>query len=229
MVAVSLVGVGCAINVGPGPSDGQPTPSTTSVRVAHAAAETTAFDVCVAGEVVLENARFGRITSYSETQAGVVLFQVIDAGGDCDDIVGDDITINLASNRAYTVVALEDDDPIPLLDDTSPVRDGRARIRIINGSRNSLAVDVTDEGGFQLFDDVRYNEEEDYAYSEVPAGTYDLVITPLAGTRTPVSLGEQQLAEGHVYTVFVFGFADAEEDEEPFDAIIVDDGNAGTW
>ena len=143
--AVLLVAiVGCTVTTIPG--SGGPstpsTPSTTSIRVAHAAPSERAFDVCVGGEVILENSRYGRITEYTASRAGAVTFRVIDAGGNCSNVIGDDITVDLLASRAYTMVVLDDVDPLTLSDDTSPVTSGRARIRVVNASPNSLALDA---------------------------------------------------------------------------------------
>jgi hypothetical protein len=216
---------GCTVNMNPG-GGGPSTPSVTSVRVAHAAPGELAFDVCVANEVILENARYGRITDYAESRAGSVNFRVIDAGGRCTDVI-QDITLDLTADRAYTVLVLDDVAPLPLLDDTSPVSSGRARIRVVNASRNSLAIDVYEQGGLRFFDDIRYNEPGDYGYITVPAGTYELTIEPLGGSKTPLVMDPTSLERGRVYTLFVFGRVDAAEDANPFSAILQLDGNAG--
>ncbi|MBN1511657.1 MAG: DUF4397 domain-containing protein [Phycisphaerae bacterium] len=216
---------GCTVSMNPG-GGGPSTPAITSVRVAHAAPGEPAFDVCVAGEVVLENARYGRITEYAESRAGAVTFRVVDAGGSCNDVIRS-ITFNLTPSQAYTVLVLDDVEPLPLLDDTSPVSSGRARIRVVNAGPNSLAIDVYEQGGLRFFDDIRYNEPDDYAYITVPAGTYELTIEPLGGSKTPYVMEPEELARGHVYTLFVFGQVDAGEDANPFTAELQDDGYAG--
>ncbi len=224
-IILLAVVAGCTVSVIPG--DGGPsTPATTSVRVAHAAADELAFDVCASGEVILENARYGRVTDYATARAGAVTFRVIDAGGSCNDVI-QSITFDLTANRAYTVLVLDDVEPLPLLDDTSPVSFGRARIRVINASRNSLAIDVYEQGGLRFFDDIRYNEPGDYAYITVPAGTYELTIEPLGGSKTPITLEPTLLARGRVYTLLVFGRVDAADDANPFSALLQDDGYAG--
>jgi len=224
-VILPAVLAGCTVNMNPG-GGGPSTPAITSVRVAHAAPGEPAFDVCVAGDVILENARYGRITDYAESRAGAVTFRVIDAGGNCNDVI-QNITFDLTAKQAYTVLVLDDVEPLPLLDDTSPVSSGRARIRVVNASRNSLAIDVYEQGGLRFFDDIRYDEPGDYAYITVPAGTYELTIEPLGGSKTPLTLDPAALARGRVYTLFVFGQVDADDDADPFTAALQDDGYAG--
>lgn len=229
LLAVSALAMGlagCGVQGPPGDQT-TPQPGEALLRVAHAAEDVPAFDVCVNDEVIIENARFGRITDFADVVAGSRDVVAIDAGGDCNDDVGIAGRFTFTDGDSYTAVVLDDENPVLLEDDLSPVRVGRARIRVINASPDSLAVDVEDVGGVTLLDDIRFNEPDDYDYAEVQDGTYDVVVVPLAGDQIPLELGDVELEEGHVYTVFVFGHVDPQGDEEEFDAIVRDDGLVG--
>jgi hypothetical protein len=229
VLAVMVIVVGCSVDIGADGSN-KPTPTRTAIRVAHASPDLAAFDVCLNDNRVVSDARFGQITDYAEedVRGGRQTFRLVDAGASCDDVIGDDITLILGSYDASTIVTLHDEPPIPLEDDVSPVPAGRARMRVINASPDSIEVDVEDaEGLFDLFDDVDYNQADDFAYKVVPAGTYDLQVKPSTDEEHPVALGATRLREGHVYTLFVFGFVDPADDEPEFDAKLVDDGIAG--
>lgn len=212
-----------------GGGGGSAPPGVSRLRFAAAAEALPAFDVCVDGNVAVENVRFGRITDYGEAESGSSEVTAIDAGGDCDDEISVSGRFSLTSMDDYTFVILPlIDEPLQLEDDNSRTPEGQARIRLINASRDSLALDVEDEGGATLFDEVRYNEPDDYGYISVNAGTFNLVVTPLAGDQTPFEMGANVLEEGHVYTLFAFGNVDSGADEEAFDVILVDDANPGT-
>lgn len=226
MVGCLAVTVGCQPQSGGGGSDTPP--GTSRLRFAAAAEVLPAFDVCVDNTVAVENVRFGRITEYGEAESGSSEITAIDAGGDCDDQISVSGRFPLASTRDYTFVILPlIDEPLQLEDDNSRTPSGQARIRLINASRDSAALDVEDEGGATLFDEVRYNRPEDFGYITVNSGTFNLVITPL-GDETPFEMAETVLDAGRVYTLFAFGNVDPGADDEAFDVILVDDANPGT-
>ncbi len=221
---------GCQV-MAPGQGDGGgggATAGVTEVRIANAAPQLAAFDVCADDDLAIPNIRFGQVTGYAEIRAGTVDLRGVDAGAACDDdqIVGGTFTITRL--RDYTFVMLPDQsEPIQLEDDNSPTDPGRARVRLINASPGSLALDVQDQGGITLFDDVRYNEPDDYDYIAVAAGTYDLIALPLAGDAVTLEIGIVTLEEGHVYTFFASGTVEAGDDEEPFNVVLFQDAVAG--
>lgn len=212
-----------------------PPPEPAEVRIANAEIGGLAFDVCVDGDVVLTDSRFGTITDYVELDAGSVTLEQVVPGSDCDDFIndlfGDDATVTLGEGTVSTLVLLADGESgFQLDDDRSRVRVGQARVRLINASEDSLSLTVTEDGGIlggatTLFDAVRYNEPGDYAYDEFDAGTYDLTITPLAGDMTPLEIAGVQFARGNVYTLFAVGRVDGEG--KAFDVIVVNDAAPG--
>ncbi len=201
-----------------------------NVRVANAEIDGLAFDVCADDEVVLENSRFGRITEYAEVDSGTVEFAKAAAGSDCDDfindLVGGGVDIRLGEDTDNTLVLLADGAiGFQLEDDNSPTQADRARVRVINASEDSLSLTVREEGGTVLFAVVRYNETDDYDYINVVAGTYNLVVTPLADEMTPMEFNDVEFAAGSVYTLFAVGRIDGEG--EAFDLVISEDATPG--
>ncbi|MCZ6655624.1 MAG: DUF4397 domain-containing protein [Planctomycetota bacterium] len=221
--AIFACTTGCA-------SSPAPPPEPAEVRIANAEIGGLAFDVCVDGDVVLSNSRFGTITDYTALVAGSRTLETVVAGSDCDDLIndlfGDDATVTLGAGTVNTLVLLADGESgFRLDDDRSRIGVGQARVRLINASEDSLSLTVTEDGGTTLFDLVRYNEPGDYGYTEVDAGTYNLTITPLAGDMTPLEIAGVEFARGNVYTLFAVGRVDGVG--EAFDLVVVNDAAPG--
>ncbi|MHC4696288.1 MAG: DUF4397 domain-containing protein [Planctomycetota bacterium] len=228
-VIIALLPVGFLAGC-PSTTSPPPPPGPATVRVANAEIDGLAFDVCADGEVVLENSRFGRISEYAEVDSGTVEFVRVAAGSDCDDfindLIGEDIDVRLEEDTDSTLVLLADGESgFQLEDDNSRTQAGRARVRTINASEDSLSLTVREEGGTVLFPLVRYNETDDYDYINVVAGTYNLVVTPLADEMTPIEFGDVEFAAGSVYTLFAVGRIGGEG--EAFDMVISEDATPG--
>jgi hypothetical protein len=189
-----------------------------------------AFDVCADGEVVLENSRFGRITEYAEVDSGTVEFAKAAAGSNCDDFINDlfgaGTDVRLGEDTDNTLVLLADGAAgYQLEDDNSSTQADRARVRMVNATADSLSLTVREEGGTILFALVRYNNTDDYDYINVVAGTYDLVVTPLADETAALTVTDVVFDAGSVYTLFGVGRIDGEG--EAFDMVISEDATPG--
>ena len=215
----------------PSQSGGDPSPpGPANFRVANAEIDGLAFDVCADGQVVLENSRFGNLTAYAEVDSGTVELAQAVAGSDCDDVINDlfggEFDVRLDEGTDNTLVLLADGDSgFQLEDDNSPTRDGRARVRLINASEDSLSLTVREDGGTILFALVRYDEPGDYVYVDVVAATYNLTVTPQAGEMTPIEFEGIQFEAGSVYTLFAVGRIDGAG--EAFDLIVSEDATPG--
>ena len=196
------------------------------VRIAHAASVLPTFDVCWDDDVVIEGATFRTITAYSRLTAGTYRIAGIAPGGDCDEPLTATRTATYAHDRDYTTVLLEGFAPLSLLDDNSPVPQGRCRIRLINGSPDSESLSVEEAVGATILAGIDYNDQRDYqTYVEIAALTYNLVITSPALDAEPFEMGLVNLEEGRVYTLFATGEVSG---PTPFDVILVEDANPGT-
>jgi len=205
-------------------------PGPANFRVANAEIDGLAFDVCAEGQVVLENSRFGNFTAYAEVDSGTVQLNRAAAGSDCDDFIneffGPGVDVRLDEDTDNTLVLLADGESgFQLEDDNSPTPAGRARVRLINASEDSLSLTVQEAGGTILFLLVRYDEPGDYEYIDVVAGTYNLTVTPQAGEMTPFEFADVDFEAGNVYTLFAVGRVDGEG--EAFDLVVETDASPG--
>ena len=231
VMALSLLpaAMGCQPAGGGGGGDTEP-PEPANFRVANAEVDGLAFDVCADGQVVLENSRFGNFTAYAEVDPGTVQLDRAAAGSDCDDFIneffgpGVDVRFDEGSDNTLVLLA-GGESGVQLEDDNSRTTAGRARVRLINASEDSLSLSIREAGGTILFALVRYNEPGDYEYIEVVAGTYDLTVTPQAGEMTPIDFEGVEFAAGNVYTLFGVGRIDGEG--EAFDLVVGMDASPG--
>lgn len=137
------------------------------------------------------------------------------------------VTISPAANTAGTLVLLADGESgFQFVDDNSPTRAGRARVRLINASEDSVSLTIRD-GGTTLFALVRFDEPGEYEYpdGDLVARTYDLTVVPLAGEMTPLEFNGIEFEAGSVYTLFAVGRIDGEG--EAFDLIVEMDASPG--
>ena len=113
-----------------------------------------------------------------------------------------------------------------LVDDNSPTRAGRARVRLINASEDSVSLTIRD-GGTILFPLIRYNEPADYDYldGDLVAGTYNLTVVPQAGEMTPLEFNGIEFEAGSVYTLFAVGRIDGAG--KAFDLVVEMDASPG--
>ena len=221
--------IGCQPSSSGGGDSSPPGPA--NVRVANADIDGLAFDVCANGQVILENSRFGNFTAYAEVASGTVQLDRAAAGSDCDDLIneffGPGVDIRLDERSDNTLVLLADGESgFQLADDNSPTRAGRARVRLINASEDSVSLTIRD-GGTILFPLVRYDEPGDYEYldGDLVAGTYDLTVVPQADEMTPLEFNGIEFEAGNVYTLFAVGRIDG--DGEAFDLIVEMDASPG--
>ena len=220
---------GCQPAGGGGGGDTEP-PEPADFRVANGEIDGLAFDLCADGQIVLENSRFGNFTGYAEVDPGTVQLDRAAAGSDCDDFIneffGPGVDVRFNEGTDNTLVLLADGESgFQLEDDNSRTPAGRARVRLINASEDSLSLSVREEGGTILFALVRYDEPGDYEYIEVVAGTYNLTVTPQAGEMTPFDFEGVEFEAGNVYTLFAVGLVDGEGD--PFDLVVETDASPG--
>ena len=197
------------------------------VRVIHASPDAPAVDVLVDDAAALSNVDYLTASDYVELADGAHNVKV-NAAGTSTTVI--DADVDLADGTDYTVIAsglLEAIQPIVLEDDNSTPAAGTARVRAIHGAPSAPAVDVyvtapgADlEAASPAVSNVAFGDVADYL--EVPAGDYQVRITP-AGTKTVViDSGALTLTSGQVRTAIA---VDAPGGGAPFDLLILDDLN----
>ncbi len=171
------------------------------VRVIHASPDAPAVDVFVDGNRVLTDVPFFAASDYLELAPGEHRFQVAPSGEAAESSVID-TTATLEAGMAYTVAAtglLENIQPTVFVDDLSAPADGQVKVRVLHLVPDAPAVDVSVQGGDTLISGLEFPNASDYL--EVPADTYDLVVTPSGDDTVVIDLTGTALDAGTIYDV----------------------------
>jgi hypothetical protein len=186
-----------------------PPAATAQVSVVHASPDAPAVDVYLNDAAVLTNVSFFTASDYLEVPAGDQRIRIVPAGGSVDDAVIDGVfTFN--ANVAYTVAAIGTLDSIQAVsfeDDLSPTPAGEARVSVFHFSPDAPAVDVKLADGTVLFSNLAFGSGIE---GTVPAGTYDIIVTP-AGANEPVviDLAGTTVEAGNLYNVYATGLLES--------------------
>ncbi len=197
------------------------------VRVVHASPDAPNVDVLLDDAKVLSDVPYLASSAYLATSAGDHNLKVNAAGTATTAI---DANVTLADGTDYTVIASDlvaQITPIVLEDDNTAPAAGNARVRAIHGAPSAPAVDVyvtapgADlETATPVLTNVAFGDVADYL--EVPAGEYQVRVTP-AGTKTvAIDSGALTLESGQVRTAIA---VDAAGGGAPFDLLVLADSN----
>jgi hypothetical protein len=197
------------------------------IRVVHASPDAPPVDVLLDDAEVLSDVPYLAASGYLETSAGDHNLKV-NAAGTTTTVIDADAT--LADGTDYTVIAsglVAAIEPIVLEDDNSAPAAGNVRVRAIHGAPSAPAVDVyvTAPGAdlnaaTPVLTNVAFGDVAEYL--EVPAGDYQVRVTP-AGTKTAaIDSGTLTLASGQVRTAIA---VDAPGGGAPFDFLVLADLN----
>jgi len=197
------------------------------VRVVHASPDAPNVDVLLDDAEVLSDVPYLASSDYLAASAGDHNLKV-NAAGTATTAIEADVT--LADGTDYTVIAsglVAEITPIVLEDDNSTPAAGNARVRAIHGAPSAPAVDIyvtapgADLGAaVPVLTGVAFGDVADYL--EVPAGDYQVRVTP-AGTKTvAIDSGALTLESGQVRTAIA---VDAPGGGAPFDILLLADLN----
>jgi Domain of unknown function (DUF4397) len=166
-------------------------------------------------------------SDYLELSAGDHNLKV-NAAGTSTTVIDEDVT--LTDGTDYTVIAsglVATIAPIVLEDDNSTPGAGNARVRAIHGAPSAPAVDVyvtapgADlETATPVLTGVEFGDVADYL--EVPAGDYQVRVTPTGTKTVAIDSDALTLASGQVRTAIA---VDAEGGGAPFDLLVLADLN----
>jgi len=169
-------------------------------------------DVYVNGSLLLEKFVFRTATPYIDVPSGVLLdIAVAPSGSNSADDAVANFPVTLENGATYVAIAngIVGGNPgfnLELFDmGLETVDDDNVGILFFHGSPDAPTVDVL-TGGNILIDDASYT---DFAgYLEVPAGSYDLAITPGNDNSTIVAEYEANLGflKGKTAVIFASGF-----------------------
>jgi hypothetical protein len=197
------------------------------VRVVHASPDAPDVDVLVDDAVVLSDVPYLTASEYLDVEAGTRNVKV-NAAGTATTVI--DADVDLADGADYTVIAsglLAEIEPLVLEDDNAAPAAGNVKVRAIHGAPSAPAVDVyvTAPGADitsapPAVTNVLFGAVSDYL--EVPAGSYQVRVTP-TGTKTVViDSGTLALASGQIRTAIA---VDASGGGAPFDLLLLEDAN----
>jgi hypothetical protein len=197
------------------------------VRVVHASPDAPDVDVLLDDAVVLSDVPYLATSDYLETTDGDHNLKV-NAAGTTTTVIDADVT--LTDGTDYTVIAsglAAQIEPIVLEDDKTAPAAGSVRVRAIHGAPSAPAVDVYVTApdadlatATPTLTGVQFGDFSDYL--EVPAGDYQVRVTP-AGTKTvAIDSGALTLSGGQVRTVIA---VDAAGGGAPFDFLVLADLN----
>jgi len=197
------------------------------IRVVHASPDAPDVDVLLDDTEVLSDVPYLVASEYLETSAGDHNLKV-NAAGTATTVIDADAT--LADGTDYTVIAsglVAEIEPIVLVDDNSTPAAGNVRVRAIHGAPSAPAVDVyvtAPEADLDAVTPVLTNVAfGDVApYLEVPAGDYQVRVTPAGTKLVVIDSGALTLASGQVRTAIA---VDAPGGGAPFDLLVLADLN----
>jgi Domain of unknown function (DUF4397) len=176
--------------------------ATAKVRVLHASPDAPAVDVFVNGTLTLTNVPFFTASDYLDLPAGSYRVQVAPTGQPASAAVID-ATATVEAGKAYTVAAtglVAAIKPTIFVDNLSAPASGNAKIRVYHLSPDAPAVDVKPAGGSALISGLAFPQASDYL--EVPAGSYDLQVTPAGDSAVVIDLPGTAVEAGKIYSVF---------------------------
>ncbi len=194
-----------------------------NIRVAHFSPDTPAVDVYVNGDAAITNLAFPDVTDFITLPAGTYEIAVAPAGTSIDQAAIGPADFDLPAGEFVTVAAIGSLNagtlaPAIFVKDFSPIPEGSARVVVFHGIEDAPAVDVR-AGDSVLINGLAYpgsfitaeGTPNDGAFElDVPAGTYDLTVTP-TGATTPVvlDLSGTTLEAGVYYLVAAVGTLDS--------------------
>ncbi len=197
------------------------------VRVVHASPDAPNVDVLVDDAQVLSSVPYLGSSSYLEVPAGTRNIKV-NAAGTTTTVI--DADVPLTAGADYTVIAgglVSDIAPIVVEDDRSAPPTGNAKVRAVHGAPSAPAVDiyVTAPGAdlavaTPTLTSVPFGTAS--GYLAIPAGEYQLRVTPAGSKIVVIDSGTLPLVAGQVRTVIA---VDASGGGAPFDLLLLADVN----
>lgn len=172
------------------------------VRVIHASPDAPAVDVFVNGNRTLTNVPFFTASDYLDLPAGTYQIQVAPTGQPASAAVID-ASATIQAGMAYTIAAtglVANIEATVFADDLSAPASGQAKVKVYHLSPDAPAVDVKVAGGDTLIPGLAFPNASDYL--EVPAGSYDLQVTPAGASDVVIDLAGTALEAGKIYSVF---------------------------
>lgn len=210
LLVTSLVLVGC------GGSDGDS--HDPQLRAVHLSPDAPAVDIKVNDATPLTGVEYRQASQFLMVDTGSTDISVlVPALGGASAL---DATLNLKEDRKYTVIAANTVanglplTPLVVEDDIAPPAAGNAAVTVVHGSPSAPSVDiyVTAPGAAlpasPLLSDIPFQTISEEV--EVPAGDYQVRITPAGSTTVVYDSGTLNLVDGVEYVAIAADDIDSE-------------------
>ena len=174
------------------------------IRITHAIPSAPNVDVILDGRRVLSNVSYKTSSEYLEVRPCLHLVQ-LNITGTSKTVLQGRVSVN--QGESFTLIAHGDlaKNKISLLllkDDNNCPVSGQARVRFVHASYNAPHVNIYANKTLNVFPNVGYGEAK---VSNVPAGVYDLNVTPLNSSNIVLDVPNTEFKAGYVYTVIATG------------------------
>lgn len=201
--------------------------ATAQVRVVHGSPDAPAVDVLVDGAEVLGDVSYTQFSGYLDVPAGTRNIKV-NAANTATTVINSSPTV--AANGAYTIIAtnlLNSIEPLVLVDDLTPPAAGNIKLRLVHGAPNVAGVDIyitAPNADISMMTPnltaVPFKAES--GYLEVPAGDYQVRITPTGTKTVAIDTGALALVAGQIRTAIAI---EAQGGGTPLTALLLADVN----
>ena len=196
------------------------------LRVVHTSPDAPNVDVLVNGKTVLINVAYETASNYLTVGAGSRKIEVR-ATGTSQDVIN--ATVSLSRSKYYTVLAVDklaNITPLVLTDDNTPPASGQIKLRLVHASPTAGPVDIYVEvpgagvTGSPTLTNVPFKAAS--SYLAVPAGSYEVYVTPTGTKTVALDSGSLSLSAGQIRTAVAL---DAPGGGTPLTAIVLKDLN----
>jgi hypothetical protein len=197
------------------------------LRVVHASPDAPNVDVLVDGKSVLTNVAYKTASQYLSLSDGSRKVEVR-ATGSSQDVIN--ATVSLSDKKDYTVLAVDlvaNITALVLTDDNTPPAAGQIKLRLVHASPSAGNVDIYVEApGTDIntvnptLTNVAFKAASDYL--SVPAGSYEVFITPTGTKTVAIDSGSLAISAGQIRTAVAL---DAPGGGVPLTAVVLNDLN----
>eukprot|EP01012_Entosiphon_sulcatum_P002162 TRINITY_DN10424_c0_g1_i1.p2 TRINITY_DN10424_c0_g1~~TRINITY_DN10424_c0_g1_i1.p2 ORF type:complete len:208 (-),score=53.49 TRINITY_DN10424_c0_g1_i1:67-690(-) len=155
-----------------------------AVRVGHAVPGAPSVDIYANDNLFLADLRFGQLAAPRPVPAGVTLRLRLNLHNTNTTVTEFPASFTVSS-LAFASGLPAKITPFVTPVASAPPAEGKAHIRFIHLSPDAPAVDISLKDGTKLFTNVAFQQAA--AFLEVPAGSYDVVVTPTGSTTVVLS------------------------------------------
>ena len=193
------------------------------VRVVDATPDSAPVDLFADGNKVFDNLDYKKVTPYKEMDGQRYSFEVKKAGATTDAPALAKNSEGVSDGDYYTVFVLPGDgndlvDLKVVTDDQKRPDDGKARIRVVNATRDKSEVDVFAPNSNKIVGGVNFQTIT--SYSEIDPVSGDLELRK-SGEKEPLAkIAHSNIEAGKSYTVVLIGAA---KGKTRTDAFVIED------